>query len=105
MASGRWTRRAARRALSGAPRRHNGVVSIGEALLEERRRRRRAGDPRLNEADRELLRRPTTGDLVDAFQAGPDAVSDSDPLLVSGDKRRLIRRPEPCSWSTSTWPR
>jgi len=56
-------------------------VTIGEDLLEERRRRRRAGDPRLSDADRELLRRVTRGDLADAFQAALDADLDADPLL------------------------
>jgi hypothetical protein len=60
-------------------------MSIGDELLKERRRRRRAGDPRLSEADRELLRRLTTGDLVDEFQAGLDAISAADPLLGGGD--------------------
>jgi hypothetical protein len=56
-------------------------VSIGEELLEERRRRRRAGDPRITPEGRALLLRLTTGDLVDEFQAALDAVSASDPLL------------------------
>jgi len=56
-------------------------MSIGEELLEERRRRRRAGDPRLTPADRELLGRLVSGDLMDEFQAALDAVSDADPLL------------------------
>ncbi|MGH9089764.1 MAG: hypothetical protein ACRDZR_00045 [Acidimicrobiales bacterium] len=60
-------------------------MSIGEELLEERRRRRRAGDPRVTEADREIFRRLTTGDLVDEFQAALDAVSAADPLLGGGD--------------------
>jgi len=59
-------------------------VSIGEELLEERRRRRRAGDPRLTDADRELLRRVTRGDLAGEFQAALDAVSAADPLLGDG---------------------
>ena len=59
-------------------------VSIGEELSEERRRRRRAGDPRFTEADREYVRRLTTGDLVGEFQAALDAVSAADPLLGSG---------------------
>ena len=58
-----------------------GGVSIGEELLEERRRRRRAGDPRFTDADREYARRRTTGDLVGEFQAALDAVSAADPLL------------------------
>jgi hypothetical protein len=60
-------------------------VSIGEELLEERRRRRRAGDPRLSEAGKELFRRMTTGDLAGEFQAALDAVSDADPLLGGSD--------------------
>ena len=56
-------------------------MSLGEELAEERRRRRRAGDPRLTAADRELLGRLTDGDLKDEFQAALDAVSDNDPLL------------------------
>ena len=50
-------------------------------VSEERRRRRRAGDPRLTEADREILDRITTGDLVDEFQAELDAQLAADPLL------------------------
>jgi hypothetical protein len=56
-------------------------MSIGDELLEERRRRRRAGDPRLSPEGRELFRRMTTGDLVSEFQADLDAVSTADPLL------------------------
>jgi hypothetical protein len=59
-------------------------MSIGEELAEERRRRRRAGDPRLSEAGRELFARMTTGDLVDEFQAELDAISAADPLLGGG---------------------
>ena len=45
-----------------AIRGHNGRVSLGEGLLEERRRRRRAGDPRLSAEGRELFQRmPTDG--------------------------------------------
>jgi len=57
------------------------VMSIGEELVEERRRRRRAGDPRLSDADRELLRRLVSGDLKDEFQAALDAVSATEALL------------------------
>jgi hypothetical protein len=56
-------------------------VSVGEELLEERRRRRRAGDPRLSDADREFLGRLTDGDLAEDFQAALDAVSAADPLI------------------------
>jgi hypothetical protein len=59
-------------------------MSIGEELLEERRRRRLAGDPRVTDADRELLLRLVSGDLMDEFQAALDAVSASDPLLGGG---------------------
>ena len=59
-------------------------MSIGEELLGERRRRRRASDPRFTEVDREYARRLTTGDLVGEFQAALDAVSTSDPLLGGG---------------------
>jgi hypothetical protein len=57
---------------------------MSEESPEERVRRRRAGDPRLTEADREYARRLTTGDLVDEFQAALDAVSAADPLLGGG---------------------
>ncbi|MDQ6784769.1 MAG: hypothetical protein M3063_15315 [Actinomycetota bacterium] len=53
----------------------------GEDLLEERRRRRRAGDPRLSRAGRELFRRMTTGDLGGEFQAALDQACAADPLL------------------------
>ena len=59
-------------------------MSIGEELLEERRRRRLAGDPRVTDADRELLLRLVSGDLIDEFQAALDTVSASDPLLGGG---------------------
>ena len=60
-------------------------MSIGEELREQRRRQRRAGDPRFTEADRELVRRLTMGDLVDEFQAGLDEVSAADPLIGGDD--------------------
>ena len=50
-------------------------------VAEERRRRRRMGDLRLNDADRAILARITTGDLVDEFQAALDADLDADPIL------------------------
>lgn len=50
-------------------------------MVEQRRRRRRAGDPRLSEADREFLGRLVGGDLTEQFQAALDAASDTDPLL------------------------
>lgn len=60
-------------------------VSIGEEILEERRRRRRAGDPRLSAEGRELFRRMTAGDLVDEFQAALDSDVAADPLLGGRD--------------------
>jgi hypothetical protein len=60
-------------------------MSIGEELLAERRRRRHAGDPRLSEADREILRRVTRGDLKGEFQAALDADLAADPLLGGHD--------------------
>jgi hypothetical protein len=60
------------------------LVSVGEDLIAERRRRRRAGDPRLTDADREFLGRLVDGDRSEEFQAALDAVSESDPLLGGG---------------------
>lgn len=57
------------------------VTTIGEHLLEERRRRRRAGDPRLSPEGRALFARMTTGDLVDAFQAALETDVDDDAVL------------------------
>ncbi|MFP5377581.1 MAG: hypothetical protein ACLGIO_12480 [Acidimicrobiia bacterium] len=57
-------------------------MTIGEELLEGRRRRRRSGDPRLSPQGRELFLRMTTGDLVDEFQAALDADLAADPLLA-----------------------
>jgi hypothetical protein len=54
-------------------------------VSEERRKRRRAGDPRLTAADREVLDRITTGDLADEFQAALDAQLVADPLLGGHD--------------------
>jgi hypothetical protein len=54
-------------------------------IAEERRRRRRAGDPRVTEAGRTILRRITTGDLADEFQAALDADLVNDPILGGQD--------------------
>lgn len=62
------------------------AMSVGEDLLELRRRRRRAGDPRLSDTDREILRRITTGDLAPAFQAALDADVVADPVLGGHDR-------------------
>jgi hypothetical protein len=57
-------------------------VSVGEDLVDERRRRRRAGDPRLlSDADRAILRRVTCGDLQGEFQAALDADLAGDALF------------------------
>ncbi|HEX4868365.1 MAG TPA: hypothetical protein VFV32_12195 [Acidimicrobiales bacterium] len=56
-------------------------MTTGEDLLEERRRRRRAGDPRITPEGREILLRLTTGDLMDDFQAALDADVEADPVL------------------------
>lgn len=60
-------------------------VIIGEDLLEDRRLRRRAGDPRITPEGREILRRMTRGDLADEFQAALDADLANDPLLSGHD--------------------
>lgn len=60
-------------------------VTIADQLFEERRLRRRAGDPRLSDEGREVLRRITTGDLADEFGKSLDEVSDADPLLAGND--------------------
>ena len=56
-------------------------MTLADELLEERRRRRRAGDPRLTDEDRAILLRLVSGDLMDEFQDALDAVSEADPLL------------------------
>ncbi|HAS11012.1 MAG TPA: hypothetical protein DCS55_10935 [Acidimicrobiaceae bacterium] len=60
-------------------------VTTGEDLLEERRRRRRAGDPHISPEGREILLRLTTGDLMDDFQAALDADLEADPVLGGHD--------------------
>jgi hypothetical protein len=54
-------------------------------IMEERRRRRRAGDPRLSDEGRAILARITDGDLADEFQAALDADLVADPLLGGHD--------------------
>lgn len=56
-------------------------MNPGEELLEERRRRRQAGDPRLSPEGRAILLRIAEGDLMDEFQASLDAVSAEDPII------------------------
>ena len=54
-------------------------------FMEERRRRRSAGDPRLSDEGRAILARITDGDLADEFQAALDADLVADPLLGGHD--------------------
>ena len=56
----------------------------------EERHRRRAGDPRITPAGREILLRLTTGDLMDEFQAGLEADLQVDPALRGGDQSGLV---------------
>jgi len=65
---------------SAAAGRHTGRVSIADELLEQRRLRRRAGDPRVTAEDRELILRLTTGDLVEDFQRSLYEIAAADPL-------------------------
>ena len=61
--------------------RHNGKVTKGEQLLEEFRRQRRAGDPRITPEGRKILTRITMGDLADEFASSLAESSDADPML------------------------
>jgi hypothetical protein len=54
-------------------------------LSEERRRRRRAGIPGATDADRDIIRRITSGDLADEFQAALDGDLVEDPILGGFD--------------------
>lgn len=57
------------------------VSTTGQDLLEEFRRQRRAGDPRLTPEGREILTRIVMGDLADEFADSLAEISASDPLL------------------------
>lgn len=59
---------------------------MADELLEQKRLRRRAGDPRVTPQGRELIRRLTTGDLADDFQQSLDEVSEQDPILSDPDR-------------------
>lgn len=63
---------------------HNGEVTTGQDLLEELRRHRRGGDPRITPEGREILTRIVMGDLADDFADSLAEISDSDPLLGGG---------------------
>ncbi|MGK2957596.1 MAG: hypothetical protein ACSLFB_04175 [Acidimicrobiales bacterium] len=60
-------------------------MSIADQLLEERRARRRAGDPRFTDEGRAIVRRLTTGDLAEEFGRSLDEISDADPSLSGHD--------------------
>ena len=67
-----------------ATTRQHGEMAVID-VSEERRRRRRAGDPRLSEEGRSMLARMTAGDLAHEFQAALDADLASDPILGGRD--------------------
>lgn len=56
-------------------------MTTGERLLEEFRRERRAGDPRITPEGRRILQRITSGDLTDEFALALASVSDGDPSV------------------------
>lgn len=56
-------------------------MSIADDLIEDRRARRRAGDPRFTEKGRGR----TTGDLAEEFGRSLEEISESDPLLSGHD--------------------
>ncbi len=56
-------------------------MTRGEQLLEDFRRQRRAGDPRITAEGREILLRLTVGDLADEFADSLAEVSADDPIL------------------------
>lgn len=81
---GREKSRPASRLVGIARLSHNGKVTKGEQLLEEFRRQRRRGDPRLTDGDKQILRRITTGDLADEFADSLAAISEADQVLGGG---------------------
>lgn len=60
-------------------------MTTGERLLDEFRRERRAGDPRLSPEGREILRRITSGDLADDFADALASASEGDPSIGPSD--------------------
>ena len=60
-------------------------MTTGDGLLDEFRRERRAGDPRMSSEGSEILRRITSGDFADEFADALAAVSDGDPSLGVSD--------------------
>ena len=59
----------------------NGGVTRGEQLVEQFRLERRAGDPRLTDADRDILLRIASGDLSEQFGAALERELAEDELL------------------------
>jgi len=64
------------------------MSTAGQDLLEEFRRQRRSGDPRLTPEGREILTRIVMGDLADEFADSLAEISASDPLLGGGPEDR-----------------
>ncbi len=62
----------------------NGDVTTGQDLLDELRRQRRGGDPRITPEGRAILTRIVSGDLADEFADSLAEISASDPLLGGG---------------------
>jgi hypothetical protein len=60
-------------------------MTTGEKLLDEFRRERRAGDPRLSTEGREILRRITSGDFADEFADSLTAIGVKDQSLSPSD--------------------
>ncbi len=61
-------------------------MTTGDNLLDEFRRARRTGDPRITPEGREILRRITSGDLADEFADSLAMISQNDPALGSDDQ-------------------
>lgn len=59
------------------------MVSNGQRLVEDFRRERRAGDPRVSAEGRTILQRITSGDLVEEFAESLESGADEDPGLSS----------------------
>ena len=56
-------------------------MSNGQNLIDEFRRERRAGDPRLSPEGRDILRRITTGDLANDFADSLAEIGNEDAAL------------------------
>jgi len=60
------------------------MTTTGQDFLEELRRQRRGGAPRITPEGREILTRIVMGDLADEFADSLAEISASDPLLGGG---------------------